>query len=746
MDKLRLKKLLSYQKMILSQIALGVPLNAVLNDICLSIEEIFNSETAKCSILSLSGEQLFHCAGPHIHPGYRQAINGIKIGNNVGSCGTAAFLKKQVIVDDITTSVLWQNFQPLADQYQLKACWSTPIISSAAELLGTIAVYHSEPRVPTHQELELIDFFAHFTSIALEKNSESEKVKRLIANLTQSNNKFAAFTKVMPDLSLILSEEGEYIDIYGSSNDMLYRSVNEMLNQKVTDMLPSQDAEAVMSVIAKTLSTNDVQIFEYDLEIQGRFMTFEGRTACIDNYLAEDPQKKHIVWVARDITVRKKTEQEINRLAFFDPLTSLPNRRMLSDRLNMYVDVVKATTKTGALFFLDLDNFKRINDSLGHGAGDEILIEVASRLSNTIRNIDTLARVGGDEFVLLLECIGDGDEQAVIEAEHVANKLQNAFNDEFKLGELVFKVNCSIGICLIDENNSDPENILKYADTAMYRSKMNGGNRSHFYDPALQSLLDSQTEIESDIVRAIAANEFCAYFQPQVDKAAKVIGAEALIRWIHPTKGLISPNEFIPIAEQYGLLQSLQNIVLRDICSLLQVLNEKQVIDDTFKISINISHGQFSSATLPHTLFNTINEFNISASQIKLEITETMLSVDNASTVQQMDELQQLGFTFSIDDFGTGYSCLAHLSTFPVDELKVDKSFIDKILDKGAGFSILQTIINLGKSLNLAVVAEGAETQEQFELLQSVDITAVQGFYIAKPMSHSNYLTWHLGQ
>ncbi len=744
MNTIRLEKLLSHQQNILSKIALGTALNDVLNDICLSIEEIIDDSSAKCSILSLEGEQLFHCAAPNISAEYSQLINGVHIGPNVGSCGTAAYRKSRVIVENIETSPLWEDYKELALGFGLKSCWSTPIISTQSKILGTFAIYHNIAKVPSTKDLELIDYFVHFSSIALEKNVNFLKAERLIVDLQQSNDKFKAFTQVMPDLTFILDEEGKYVDIYGVSDEFLHNSPNRLINRNLNDLFSKNDALPIMAIIEKTLASNEIQVFEYELDVKKGRVVFEGRTAPINDYQPENPSKRHVVWIARDITERKKTEKKVEKLAFFDPLTNLPNRRMLTERLNMCVERVKRTKKTGALFFLDLDNFKRINDSLGHSAGDELLVELAKRLSSVIRASDTIARVGGDEFVILLEYIGENNEHANIESEIVAKKLQSVFHEKFAIGELAFQVGCSIGICLVDNENFLTDNILKFADTAMYRSKMKGGNSYSFYDPELQTLLEKQTELETDIVRAIACNEFCAYFQPQVNILGQVTGVEALIRWDHPGKGLIAPNEFIPVAEQYGLIQELQNIVLRDICTLLNQLNTDKCIDESFSIAINISQCQFNSSTLKSELLKTINDFNIRPAQIKLEITESMLSSDIDNTIKQMNELKENGFAFSIDDFGTGYSCLTHLSAFPVKELKIDKSFIDKILDNGTGYSIVQVIISLAKSLKISIVAEGVESEEQFEKLKGMNIDSIQGYLIAKPMTKDAYLSWHL--
>ena len=740
---MRVRKLLSQQQSILSKIALGAPLDKVLENICLSIEELIEDSSAKCSILTLKGEQLFHSAAPNIAKGYCEAINGVHIGPSVGSCGTAAYEKKRIIASDITTSPLWENYKALALSFDLRSCWSTPIISTKSDILGTFAIYHNSVKSPTTQDLELIDFFVDFTSIALEKHIESLRLEELLSELQQSNEKFKAFTKVLPDLTLIISEEGVYTNIYGTANEKLYLNKEQIINQNVRDIMPPEDANPIMAVIDKTLQTNEVQVFEYQLNIRGNQLTFEGRTAPLESYQPNNPSQRHVVWMARDISNRKAAEEEVQRLAFFDPLTNLPNRRLLNDRLSMYVERIKHSDHTGTLLFLDLDNFKRINDSLGHNAGDEILVELSQRLMRVLSPTDTLARVGGDEFIILIENVGDSHKQASLESELMAKVIQSVFYDKFEVGDLAFQVSCSIGICLINNANAISENILKFADTAMYRSKMKGGNSSSFYDPALQTLLENQTELETDIVRAIACDEFCAYFQPQLSIDGSIIGAEALIRWNHPTKGLISPNAFIPIAEQFGLIQKLQNIVLRDICILLETLRADNVLKNQFNVSINISQCQFNSSTLKGELFKAIETYDVTPSQIKLEITESMLAGDLMSTVKQMKELKSQGFVFSIDDFGTGYSCLKHLSVFPINELKIDKSFIDKVLDNASGQSIVQSIIGLGHSLDINIVAEGVESTEQLHILKSMGVNAVQGYLFARPLTHSNYLTWH---
>jgi len=743
MDMNRNTNLLTHQQKILTKIALGDSLNQILEDICLAIEQLMDDKTAMCSILRLSGKQLFSIAGPSIDSQYSKAINGVTIGSQVGSCGTAAYLKSRILVDDISSSPLWENFVELASKFDLNACWSTPIISTKSEVLGTFAIYHPHRKLASKEDLKLIDYFVHLSSIALEKNNYTAHISNLINDLEKSNEKLNAIAKVMPDPAVVIDKDGFYIDIYGSTEDFLRTPVEQLLNKNVTEILPTNDSNLIMGFIEKTLKSDQLQIFEYELEVEKGRLIFEGRTVPIIYGQNSASPQRHVLWMIRDITSRKKSERKVNTLAYFDHLTNLPNRRLLTQRLTACVERINESQRIGALFFLDIDNFKRINDSLGHKAGDVLLVELAQRLTSVIRSSDTLARIGGDEFVILLEHVGFDEQDAKKQTINIAQKLQKVFDKKFEIGELAFQVSGSIGICLIEDKYQSAENILQFSDTAMYRAKAKGGNNFSFFDSKFQTLLEKQTKLENDIIRAIDCQEFCAYFQPQVNVVGKLTGGEALIRWKHPQKGLIPPYEFISIAEQFGLIQKLQNIVLQDICKLLNKLHNEDCIDDTFCIAINMSQVQFNSTTLKTELRSIVDDFNVSPTRIKLEITETMLSNDIHYTIKQMKDLKQEGFTFSIDDFGTGYSCLSTLQAYPVDELKIDKSFVDNILNNESGLPIVETIINLAKNLNMTVIAEGVETQEQYKILKDKQVDSIQGYLIAKPMPINEYFKWH---
>ncbi|MDT0582176.1 putative bifunctional diguanylate cyclase/phosphodiesterase [Brumicola blandensis] len=615
------------------------------------------------------------------------------------------------------------------------------IANDAGALIGELVLFVPPEVRLDNRQLKLIASVEPILAKAFHAYEQANIVDSKIQTLERDNEKFRAFIKVMPDLALIISKEGVYEDVYGSPNNLLYISATALVHKNVRDVFPPDAAQRIMNVISRALQTNSIQEYEYPLEEENRIAIFEARVTPVKYHPGENEIPSHVLWMARDVTDEKKNQDRITELAYFDHLTNLPNRRMFNERLELAVKTKKASHEFGAILFLDLDNFKRVNDSLGHLAGDELLTKVAKRLKKSLRKTDVLARIGGDEFVILVENVGHTIEQSQSEVAVVAKKVQAAFFDKFIIGDFSLKISSSIGICFIDDH-SDAQSIMKFADTAMYSAKRKGGDLFSFYDAENQTLLERQLTFESEIVSAIENNQFCAFFQAQVDADGKLCGAEALIRWNHPERGLVPPNEFISVAEQFGLIQKLQDIVLEDMCKLINLLEKKQALTEGFRLSINISHSQFRSLNFEQMLCDILKKHKVSASKIILEITESMLALDIEQTINQMSAIARLGFKFSIDDFGTGYSSLSNLHLYPVEELKIDKSFIDRITDEG-GLSIVETIISLAKNLNMNIVAEGVENQEQIALLKARDLNVMQGYYFSKPLPMEDYIEWH---
>jgi diguanylate cyclase (GGDEF)-like protein/PAS domain S-box-containing protein len=537
----QLSALLEAQQEVIEKIALGADIYSCLNTICEQIEAIIGSCNAKSSILILEGNQLHHGAAPSLPKAFCDAVDGVEIGAKVGSCGTAVFTRQQVIVEDISTSPLWEDYKLLALSNDLKACWSTPIFSSHKDVLGSFAIYYTYVKAPSQWHLDLIARFTHLSSLAIEKAQSHRRKQALSRQLRQTNEKLQAFITVIPDLGFITDETGHYVDIYGDNKNLLFDESEKLIGKTISEVLPASDAQKIMAVINETLMSKQAQVYEYELNVPRGRRTFEARTSIVNHYLPDIPDRKHVLWMARDITERKRAELRVKQLAFFDPLTTLPNRRLLSDRLQTIIDKSIRHSLFGTLLFLDLDDFKRINDSLGHSIGDKLLLEVANRLKPALRNADTVARIGGDEFVIIPELLESNKKSIENESIIVAKKLLDCFSQPFRINKNEYKMTSSIGISVIGGSDITADEVLRRADTAMYRAKKMGGNHFSFYDPNLQHEIDLRLQLESEIITSIEKQEFKAYFQPQLDGTGKVIGAEALIRWLHPEKGVISP-------------------------------------------------------------------------------------------------------------------------------------------------------------------------------------------------------------
>jgi len=429
----------------------------------------------------------------------------------------------------------------------------------------------------------------------------------------------------------------------------------------------------------------------------------------------------------RDITERYLAEEKYNFLAYHDELTGLPNRRSFKEILNKYIDNYTHTSEDMALIFLDLDKFKMVNDTFGHSKGDLLLNEVASILKECINDNDHVFRFSGDEFVLL--CFNIKTKKQAIE---LAEKIMSFFIKAIVIDNHQLHVTASLGILLYHENPTDYENCLIYADNAMYRAKANGRNGYVIYNPILKEFFKDKLILKMDIEKALENNEFILYYQPQVDiKNGNIIGAEALIRWMHKEKGMIYPDEFIPIAEETGLISRIGEWVLREACS--QVKKWQSINLDLIKVSVNLSSQQFLKSDLTGFVKDTLSKTGLHPEYLELEITERMtMEVDYA--IKTLRELNDLGIKISIDDFGTGYSSLSYLKKFPIDYLKIDKSFVMDIMNDESDANIVGTIISMAHNLGLKVIAEGVEDKEQLRFLQLRNCDFVQGYYFSRPI------------
>ena len=435
----------------------------------------------------------------------------------------------------------------------------------------------------------------------------------------------------------------------------------------------------------------------------------------------------------RDISARKQADAEIERLAFFDALTGLPNRRLLIDRLQHAVASSVRHDQFGALLFIDLDNFKILNDTLGHHVGDLLLSQVAQRLQACVRDVDTVARLGGDEFVVMLEELNPIATQAASEVEKVAKKILQSLNQPFELGDHHVHSSPSIGVTLFHQHAHTVDELLKRADLAMYQAKGAGRNTLRFFDPEMQAAASARASMEADLREGLLRDEFLLYYQPVVDALGHMTGVEALLRWLHPERGLVSPGDFISVAEQTGLILPMGQWVLEAACAQL-VLWSAQPHTQRLTIAVNVSARQFKQPDFSSHILDLLRRSGANPYRLKLELTESLLLSDFDEVIAKMSELRSIGVGFSLDDFGTGYSSMAYLKRLPLDQLKIDQSFVRDVLTDPNDAAIARTILNLASSLDLGVVAEGVETAGQRDFLLRNGCKAFQGYFFGRPM------------
>lgn len=440
------------------------------------------------------------------------------------------------------------------------------------------------------------------------------------------------------------------------------------------------------------------------------------------------------VSIIQDMTKQKNTEDEIKHLAFYDPLTHLPNRRMLIQSLQECLKDLETTKNHGAIMFLDLDRFKSLNDTLGHNYGDLLLKSVALRLKKCVKKTDIVARFGGDEFVILLSGLDSSLEKMKNDAKEIANRVLKTLNEPFDLSGHSYKSSPSIGIVVFGDKSESKENLIKQADIAMYQAKKSGRNMIKFFDPSMQSEITKRVNLETKLQNAILNQEFIFHYQPQVNQDGKIYGVEALIRWQEPEEGLIYPGNFIGVAEESELIIGIGFQALEIAFKQLIIWQENSILKDV-TMSINISATQFKFKGFIDKLLELIKSYQINPKLLKIEITEGTLLECSEQTIQDMINMRKQGISFSLDDFGIGYSSLNYLKKLPIDELKIDQTFVRDIADDLSDRAIVKTIAGIAKSLEFSLIAEGVETKEQKELLSNLECKNFQGYYFAKPMS-----------
>jgi len=579
---------------------------------------------------------------------------------------------------------------------------------------------------PIEITANFVDFEGRQLNVAFMRNITERKHQQVL--LERNRERFEKVFEYSSDGLFILDMQGNFIDINRTAYESLGYTKAEMMTMKLTELDPPEYAAKVPKRIQQ-IKEHGMAVFETaHYRKDGSIMPVEVKARVI-----ELGGEKVFLSVVRDITKRKEDEEEIRNLAFYDSLTGLPNRRLLMDRLKHAMASSGRSGRPCAMMFIDLDHFKTLNDTLGHDIGDLLLVEVAKRLEACVREGDTVSRLGGDEFMLILESLSANKVEAGAQTEAIGEKILAVLNEPYSLDVHVCHTSPSIGATVFDDNRATVEELMKQADIAMYQSKKAGRNTLRFFDPQMQSVINELATLEADLRKAVEQNQFQLHYQIQVDSSNRPLGAEALIRWVHPERGLIFPGQFLPLAEETGLMQPIGRWVLDTACAQLKVWQQDPRTRD-FVLAVNISPKRFGKSEFVEEIQHALKRHAIDPKLLKLELTEGLLleNIDAAITV--MNTLNEIGVQLSLDDFGTGYSSLQYLKRLPLDQLKIDQSFVRDLVEDSSDRAIVRTIIAMAESLELNVIAEGVETVEQRQQLLVMGCKSFQGYYFGKPV------------
>jgi diguanylate cyclase (GGDEF)-like protein/PAS domain S-box-containing protein len=855
------------KKLAFERMVEGDTLANILDSLCIAAEEHFGGIVFSCILLADSGnEMLHHLTSPSLPDAFRFTLQGMSISEDSGACGRAAYLRQSVYVDDIARSSLSQDLKNLAGDCGIISCWTTPIISTGNNVLGTFALYYKTRQRAVDKDRAavaeivstiaiIIDRFQHveeknriekefhaaqtqleatlravevatwsydIKNAKLHSDVNLQKMLSLTPSETQDGSLSSFLRPIHPEdyhkiealirnaietglpyetKYRVLSMDGNYHTVlarghieYDAKNDssklsgvllditrqqeaedkleisrerysqlfrmmdqglciieVLYDENDQPIDCRYIETNPAfEEYTGLYNVAGKTFRSQVPEIEDFWISTYakvaqtGESIRFEHESKAMgrwfDVYASRVDERNALVSVLfTDITARKAHEKlvldynrKLDREANFDSLTGLPNRRLFRDRLAQEILARERDRKSVYLLFLDLDNFKEVNDFLGHSAGDEVLKEIADRLRSCVRIDDTVARLGGDEFTIIL--VGAHDSHV----EQIAQKILDRVNEVFYINSKQLRISCSIGITIYPDDGKCPDDLIRNADQAMYRSKNGGKNQLTFFEYAMHVEAMQRLKTISELRAALARKEILLYFQPIIDlETGRITKAEALVRWQHPLYGILLPGKFIGLAEETGLIDDIGDWVLKETLSCLKRWKREHKID--LQISINESPKQFLKKGHTIEWLEWIKDSGLPESSIVVEITESVLVDDNEIVSDNLCQLHQCGMKLSIDDFGTGYSSLAYLKNLNANFLKLDQSFIKNLITDPTDTIIVETIITMGHKLGLKIIAEGVENPKQLDWLKSNNCDFVQGFLISEALSIENF-------
>lgn len=604
-------------------------------------------------------------------------------------------------------------------QLGMKDYFGQRLINSSGEVIGMLFVMLRE--IPKHSEVivTLLKIFATRAGAELERLNSDRHIRHQASLLDKAKD------------AILVRGLDNKVQFWNNGAEQLYGwSRSEAIGTTIEDLIYPDRTQFDLAM-AELLKTGD---WRGEIEQQSKFkekLTVESHwTLVID----DNGNPDSVFTINTNVSDRKAAANKIENLAYYDSLTELPNRTLLTDRLGQALISCERSHLYGALLFLDIDNFKTLNDTRGHDVGDLLLRKIAKRIRRCLRASDNVGRFGGDEFVVMLENLSTTETEAAFFISKITEKILSNLNSPFSLGKQEYQSSASVGIALFNNNEISVKELLKRADLAMYQSKNAGRNTYTFFDPIMQSEITSRVTLESDLRQSIANHQLSLHFQPQIDSNGRTIGAEALLRWNHPSRGMVSPAVFIPIAEETRLILPIGIWVLETACAQLEQWGSSAKTAN-LTLAVNVSARQFKQQDFVEQVLRIISQFKINPEKLKLELTESLFAENLEDIIDKMHKLKSVGISFSLDDFGTGYSSLSYLKKMPLNQLKIDQSFVRDILIDPNDATISQSIIGLANSLGLEVIAEGVETEAQKQFLFKNGCHLYQGYLFSKPLS-----------
>jgi diguanylate cyclase (GGDEF)-like protein/PAS domain S-box-containing protein len=709
------EQILHLQQAILESVAYGADPMDVINQVCRLEEQLLPNSVGTVMLMDEDFQHLNVYAAPSVPPEGVAQLNGLRPGPGAGSCGNVIFRKEPQFVSNTFTDPRWHDLRQLAVNFNLCACWSMPIYSGEGKVVGTFALSSFEHRSPSPFHRKLLEIGASIIGIVLGRTKAQESLRLFVKAFEGSEEGF-----------VITDAEQRILSVNPAFSKVLGYTPEEVVGLTPRNFSSGHHNSQFYEAMWQSIRTfghwrGEIWNRRKNGEVFPEWLSI----AAVND---EDGKTTHYIGIFSDISERKSAEERIQYLSSHDPLTGLPNRMLFQDRLENAIAFAARDHSKAALLNIDLDNFKLLNDSLGHAAGDALLRIVTTRLKECVSETDSLSRLGGDEFLLALADVPDTDSISAV----VLNLLEEV-SKPIELDGRTLSLSCSIGIAVYPDDGDDIETLLKRADKAMYHAKEAGRNTYRYFTEQLNSDSLEHLRIAHGLRQAVKQNEFILHYQPQIDRASgRLSGAEALIRWNHPVDGLIQPGRFIGIAEQTGLIVEIGEWVLHEACR--QAVAWQQAGLPPMVVGVNMSAMQFRRGNVEKSVREALERSGLDPRYLEIELTESVLLEDMDTMLALVNRLKNLGIKLAIDDFGTGYSSLAYLKKFKVDRLKIDQSFIRELASDSEDMAIVQAIVQMARILNLRTVAEGVETAEQLAFLSEQGCDEIQGYYYSRPL------------